>query len=142
MLECDPSATPSVIASVLEDAQFEVLTCYGPDEHAAGCDLLENGVCSLVDGADVVVNMLHKSHGGREVLDAVTNIRRPPATVIEMTQPERDATGAATKESPHETIDGAAVVITPVTRDTLVEAIHRSLSIRNRPVQTWGDGVG
>src|SRR5947209_7793734 len=42
-------------AQVLRAAGYEVATCSGPtDSH--GCPLVENGRCSLVDGADVVVS--------------------------------------------------------------------------------------
>ena len=56
LLECEPHASPSIIASVIERHGFAVRTCEGP---ATGpCDLLDGGHCSLVDDADVVVNML------------------------------------------------------------------------------------
>ena len=96
LLEGGPEYSPSVIAPIVERHGFEVRTCEGPT-HDHGCDLLDNGTCALVDGADVVVNMLSTSLDGPMVLDAVTGLRRPPGVVAtDSIATDRSAAGPPT----------------------------------------------
>lgn len=89
LLECESTDSPSIIASVIERHGFAVRTCEGPRERR--CRLLEDGVCELVDEADVVVNMLRSSPTGPRVLRAVAQTRRPPALVaVPLTTTTRD----------------------------------------------------
>lgn len=117
LLECEHDSSSSILASTIERHGYEVRTCEGPDEH--GCDLLVNGVCALVDGADVVVNMLRTPVVGAEILDGVAAVRRPPVVV-----------------APGRTLP----IDTPVTGRVLVAAITQAIQQRNRPVPVWGDG--
>jgi hypothetical protein len=123
LLECGPEAAPSIVASVIERHGYEVRTCEGPG--SGPCDLLADGACALVDGADVVVNML----GGRgsAVLAHVSGLRRPPAVVAEMTRPQADA---AVRSGPDEPAlpalhsEHVTVVHTPVNTRQLIDAIE------------------
>lgn len=126
LLEGGPEYPPSVIAPIIERHGFEVRTCEGPT-HESGCDLLENGMCSLVDGADVVVNMLSTPVEAPMVLDAVTGVRRPPGLVA--------TEAAATAESPP-----VALIRGPVTKSKLINAIHEALERSRKPSPAWGDG--
>jgi hypothetical protein len=81
-LECAPDAAPTLIASLIEREGYAVRTCEGPTDDA--CDLLDRGACSLVDGADVVVNLLGDSPSERAVLGATERLRRPPAVVAQV----------------------------------------------------------
>lgn len=82
LLECSPDASPSLIASLIEREGYAVRTCEGPTDDA--CDLLDRGACSLIDGADVVVNLLDGTPSERAVLGATERLRRPPAIVAQM----------------------------------------------------------
>jgi hypothetical protein len=122
LLECGPEAAPSIVASVIERHGYEVRTCEGPT--STPCDLLAGGACALVDGADVVVNMLGAP--GRNVLEGVAGTRRPPAVIAEMTQPQ-----LAARDDDAGGDDGASagpgrvtVVRTPVTTQQLIDAIE------------------
>ncbi len=136
LLECPPAASPTIVAGALEREGYAVQVCEGPTEHR--CDLLDDGVCGLVDGADVVVNLLAGDATGREVLRATTEVRRPPAVVVELTARQAEALAA---ESGGLVEPPAAVVAdAPVTRQALVDAIDEALAAHGRPVPVWGDG--
>jgi len=119
LLECGPEAAPSIVASVIERHGYEVRTCEGPG--SGPCDLLQDGACALVDGADVVVNMLGTS--GSTVLAQVSGQRRPPAVVAEMTRPQ---VKAVARSGPDGTVpaEHVTVVHTPVTTRQLIDAIE------------------
>ena len=136
LVECAPQRSPSIVASLLEREGFDVRTCEGPAAHA--CDLLEHGSCSLVSGADVVVNMLGAEPHGREVVEAVATVRRPPAVVAELTSPQ--AIALAVDGGGALDADGVVVVETPVTRRSLLAAIDEALVARERTGPMWGDG--
>jgi hypothetical protein len=95
------------------------------------CDLVEAGACALVDGADVVVNLLNgPDPEAREVIDHLTRLRRPPEVVTELTQPEIDrltATGEWSFER-----DRVEVVASPLTADALLDAIDAAISRASR----------
>lgn len=127
LLECPPEASPSMIATVVERHGYAVRTCDGP---AAGpCDLEHDGACGLVDGADVVVNMLGFGATGRQVLEQVADGRRPPALVAELTRPQAIA---AAIDDPRLASGQVTVVETPVTREALLDAIDDALIGRDR----------
>lgn len=122
LLECSPSSSPSIIASVIADRGFAVRVCEGPGS-GRSCDLIDHGSCALVSGADVVVNMLRGPDArARDVLDAVSDERRPPAVVVEMTKQRLD----------EEPVDQsrAAVLVSPASSEKLVAAIHAALEQR------------
>ncbi|MGI9576649.1 MAG: hypothetical protein ACR2OH_00430 [Microthrixaceae bacterium] len=126
LLEGGTEYPPSVIAPIIERHGFEVRTCEGATpEH--GCDLLDNGACPLVDGADVVVNLLTTRGAAPRVLDAVTGVRRPPGVVA-------TRAAAATHAGPVTVIPGA------VTRSKLIRAIDEALRRSPEPMPAWGDG--
>ena len=138
VLECQPESSPSIISSVIERHGYAVRTCEGPGRH--GCDLLVNGVCALVDGADVVVNMLRTPTVGRSILDEVAAIRRPPAIVAERTHPRAFAAGDSAADAPDLDLDRITLIEAPVTGRHLIDAITTAVMRRNQPVPCWGDG--
>jgi hypothetical protein len=138
LLECEPESTPAIIASVIERHGYAVRSCEGPDAH--GCDLLVNGVCALVDGADVVVNMLRTPVVGRNILNGVAAVRRPPAVVAEVRHSEGLAASGSVTDPPGVDLDRVTVMEAPVTGKALISAIERAVERRNRPVPIWGDG--
>lgn len=131
LIECQHTDSPAIIASVIEREGYEVRTCLGPD--AGSCDLVDNGHCGLVDGADVVVNLLRDPVEGPRIAQAVGSVRRPPAQVVERPHPKAHA-------EPEPTASRGAVVHPPVTRASLVMAINDALSERDQRVPWWGDG--
>ncbi|MCU0271069.1 MAG: hypothetical protein MUF83_20830 [Acidimicrobiales bacterium] len=138
LLECPPESSPAIIADALERQGFEVRTCEGPDRRHA-CALLHDGACSLVDGADVVVNLLDgpDDDAGR-VLGALTHERRPPGIVT--TQSAMEV--ASGREVPAEAVlpQRLTVVQGSLSTARLVEAITRSLRAQQEPTPSWGDG--
>jgi len=138
LLECSPESSPSIVAGTIERQGFEVRVCEGPGG-GRRCDLLDQGVCSLVAGADVVVNMLRgPDSSGRLVLDEVTSERRPAAVVVEMTRPEIDAM----ERSPETGIDRdrTTIIETPVSGNDLVRGINEAVANREGQAPWWGDG--
>jgi len=119
LLECEPEHSPSIIASVIERYGYDVRTCEGPD--AGRCDLLANGSCGLVEGADVVVNMLHPRRQGAELLARETALDESPAVVAEMTRSQRQAVADA---GGGVDLERVTVVETPVTGKALIDAIQ------------------
>lgn len=140
LLECEPEATPSIIAEVIEKEGYAVETCHGPSDH--GCALLENGSCDLIDGADVVVNMLRSSNEGETILHETELLRRPPAIVAEKTSPHM---GAATHDGADPPAPGpqrVTIVQRPVTKEALLGAIETALEQREAAPPVWSDGIG
>lgn len=138
LVECEPSTTSSLIATAIEERGYAVRVCDGPARDR-GCVLLDQGACGLVDGADVIVNLLHPADPEtRRVLGAVSQQRRPPAVV----------TGRGRLEPEHAAADDdceihrhrLTAVDDPVTAATLLAAIQTALEERNRPIPIWGDG--
>lgn len=138
LLECEPESSPSIIAPVIERHGYSVRTCEGPGHD--GCDLLEDGACALVDGADVVVNMLHEPTEGPRVRDAVAASRRPPAVVAEMTPAQIRAAADQETEAPELDTDRVTVLESPITTTRLMGAIEDAVKRQGRPIPIWGDG--
>jgi len=132
LVECEPEFAPSIIASVIERHGFEVRTCEGP--HGAGCDLLDNGACVMVDGADVVVNMLCNREPGLRVLNEVAGLRRPPAVIAEMTHPQvLSATGTDGGTTAVD-LGRVTVIEMPVKSGALIDAINAVAGRRDQPL--------
>ena len=87
LLECALKDSPTIVASVIEREGYAVRTCDGPT--GTTCDLLDHGACALVDGADVVVNLLGTTPDEQAVLDTMTGLRRPPAIAVEVGKANR-----------------------------------------------------
>lgn len=132
LLECEPADSPSIIASIIERHGFSVQTCGGPREHR--CSLLDDGVCELVDGADVVVNLLRSPPTGANVLQAVAHLRRAPAIVAQRPLSARLADARGTDD------EAMTSLTPPLTSRNLIEGIHESLDRRDTPSAWWGDG--
>ncbi len=138
LIECPASSSPSIVARVVERHGFAVRTCEGPQDRG-GCDLIDTGACSLVSGADVVVNMLDADDPeASAVLDAVLGERRPPATVVELKLARVEASDGCLDER----IDTrqATVITTPVSGAGLIRGIKTAMERRDRGVPWWGDG--
>lgn len=130
LLECPAGSSPQLIADAIERHGYAVKVCEGPSRRHP-CDLVDAGACALVDGADVVVNLLNGPDAeGREVIHHLTRLRRPPEVVTELTQPEIDrlsATGEWTFDR-----DRVEIVASPLTGDALLEAIDAAMSRASR----------
>ncbi|MFN8018715.1 MAG: hypothetical protein U0P45_11390 [Acidimicrobiales bacterium] len=135
LVECPPQRSPSLVASLLEREGYEVRTCEGPT--ARRCDLLQHGSCTLVSGADVVVNMLGSQPEGREILEAGRRTVGRRRWWPSLTNPQ--AIAVAVDGQGRADGDKVVVVETPVTRRHLVGAIGspRHLAF---PRPQWGDG--
>lgn len=125
LLECEARDSPTIIASLVERHGFDVRVCEGPEE--APCDLVCKGSCELVDGADVVVNLLRGTDPDGEILDEVAGMRRPPAVVT---------TRSGDAPAPEHVV----TIPDPVTRRALIHGISEALVQRDRPPAWWGDG--
>lgn len=132
LVECEPEGSPTIIASLLERHGFDVRTCEGPGSHP--CDLVEHGSCGLVDGADVVVNLLRDRTDGPAIAQEVAGMRRPPALVVE----QGSAPARAEVDAP--TSHDVVTVASPVTRKGLIDGISDALRHRDDPPTWWGDG--
>ena len=96
----------------------------------------------MVSGADVVVNMLHnRVTSGRSVLEEMTEMRRPPAIVSEMTHPQVVAASNGDPEFPPIRFDRVTVVETPVSAARLIGAINEAAGRHRRDAPAWGDGA-
>lgn len=138
LLECPPAGSPSIIASAIERRGYAVRTCDGPS--AKPCALLDHGACALVDGADVVVNMLGSTPREIPVLDAVAGLRRCPAMVVEVPPRARvDADGQDVTAIP-EPADAVIEVAGPMTASALFGGIEAALQHREQRIAWWGDG--
>lgn len=106
-------------AETLRDAGYEVATCTGehPDGHDR-CPLLEVGRCELVEGADVVVSTCSIQRG--DTMLAVLAARGSTPVVFEANAPDFERLG-----SPAENV---TVIATPVTEQTLLDAVARAQS--------------
>ncbi|MCP4434642.1 MAG: hypothetical protein GY812_03975 [Actinomycetia bacterium] len=132
LLECDPASSPSIIGPMIERRGFEVRTCEGPD--SVPCDLLTSGACPLVDGADVVVNIIRERETAIELVNAVTAIRRPPAVLAQVKRVRAERDGRC----PDDRND--VIEISPhVNSDQLVEAIGTAVERNRQPIPIGAD---
>ncbi len=138
LLECPPAESPSIIASAIERRGYAVRTCEGPS--VKPCALLDHGACALVDGADVVVNMLGSTPGEVPVLPAVAALRRCPAMVVEVWPRVRvDDDGQDVTVAPGPA--GAIVEVAgPMTTRSLFGGIEDALQRREQRIAWWGEG--
>lgn len=130
LVECPPDQTPDAAAAVLRRQGYEVRVCEGPDRRHE-CPILSKGACALVSGADVVVNLFGAMDPHtRPVLGAISQERRPPAIVTEMTTPDlqrHDAGGDWWFER-----DRVHIVESPLTSATLIDAVEDALARGDR----------
>jgi hypothetical protein len=128
LIECPPDASPGIIADVVERNGFAVRTCSRAADRR--CDLLDCGHCTLVTGADVVVNLLgqHRERG-RRIAEAVRDERRPPALVVEVPA----AVGVELDGEPGEPIR----LPRPLRTAALLDAIRSALATRDLPAPRW-----
>ena len=131
-------------AGVLREAGYEVEVCHGPLEpperrrwpraieyfedpqqpqpsgERTRCPLLEQGRCSLVEGADVVVSTTSLADG-REIIAALRSAH-PAGLVVEATAPQLADDG--------QLAEGAVVIEQPVTAESLRAAVEQALATR------------
>ena len=134
LLECPPAASPSMIASLIERNGYAVRSCEGPTTRS--CELLDHGSCALVDGAGVGVNMLGSSRREREGLDAVSDLRRAPAIVVETRNAPIGEPDPALGAGPGH----ITALPAPATKESLLGAIREALEHQHERVAWWGDG--
>jgi hypothetical protein len=138
LLECPPSDSPSIIASAIERRGYAVSICEGPSVQP--CELLENGACALVDGADVVVNMLGSTPSEIPVLPAVAGLRRYPAILARVRHTDHVATSLEDSPPPSGSSGAVVELRPPVTTRALFGGIEEALSRREQRLAWWGDG--
>jgi hypothetical protein len=107
-------------ADMLREAGYEVATCTGehPDGTSTQCPLIETGHCGLVEGADVVVSTcsMHRS----DTLLAVLGSKGSTPIVFEAPQPDFERYAHLAED--------ATLVATPVTEQTLLDAVAKAQS--------------
>ena len=138
LLECPPAESPSIIASAIERRGYAVRTCEGPS--VKPCALLDRGACALVDGADVVVNMLGTTPREARVLPAVAGLRRCPAVVAGVQYRVPAAANGADPFAVPESADAVTKLPAPVTTSALFGGIEEALRRREQRIAWWGDG--
>ena len=114
-VECDDPDVASAAAAALTASGHEVAICVGPDAHHR-CPLLEQDRCSLVEGADVVVNLL--GFGGDRRHRVLPRVRqRYPSTPI--------AAEASTAQrfTYRDLLASVFVIDAPARPDTLAESV-------------------
>jgi hypothetical protein len=119
LLECPSHASPSIVAAALRQEGFEVAVCEGPHGKST-CALVRDGSCTLVDGADVVVNLFGIPE--QRYVDILEGVKRTGAgtpIVVEVPGPEaREHEG---------TLRGCRVTHPPLGSDALVGHIWAAL---------------
>jgi hypothetical protein len=94
----------------------------------------------LVDGADVVVNLLEGTVDGARIRDAVAAIRRPPAVVADMKPARLPHASSEKGATPAVGTDRITALESPLDMTKLITAIEEALVHHNRPLPIWGDG--
>jgi len=118
VVECGDHDLSDAAASALTAGGHRVMTCTGPDD-SHRCPLLETGSCSLLDGADVVVNLF--ALDGEEVNDVLGRIRSTlPDTPVVV------EASAAEQQRHHDALDGVFVVEPPLRRTRLLAEVDRA----------------
>ncbi len=125
LVECPPEQTPDAVARVLRREGYEVRVCEGPDRRHE-CPMLTRGDCSLVSGADVVVNLFGATDPHTApVLGALTDDEHTPPIVTEMTGPELRRRSES--DDWWFDRDRVHIVETPLRTATLIAAVQESL---------------
>jgi hypothetical protein len=115
VVECRDADVSDAAAEILTAAGHEVRTCPGPDDRHR-CPLLETGSCALVDGADVVVNLLGFRDDDRNaVLDRLQATAPGTPVVVEASPAER--------ARHHDELDHAFVLDSPLRRTGLLTQV-------------------
>jgi hypothetical protein len=105
VVECRDDVLADAAAGTLSAAGYHVMSCVGPDDRHR-CPLLDGGGCPLVEGADVVVDMLgFGDDDGARVLGRLKERYPDTPVVAEASTSERarhadDLSGVFIAESP------------------------------------------
>lgn len=101
VLEGSPDERTGEVLEALQGAGFDVAVCHGPSVEAA-CPLVEHGSCSLIDGADAVVNMLGVADEENcEILVELQDVTpRVPVVSVMTENEERTHAGELTRAHP------------------------------------------
>jgi hypothetical protein len=135
LVEAADGAVRVAVKRILDAAGYEVAGCGGPEAFRGGaCPLVEEGRCSLAEGADVILNSL--GLGMAESCAVLAAVReRVPDTpvVVEVPQPQlayhRDE------------LAGCWVALCPMTSAGLRERVHAALDAPDAQVgRVRGDG--
>lgn len=115
LLECEDPAVQDGLERVLRESGYAVSLCAGPAARSAGCPLVEQGHCGLVDHADIVVHALDPGDSSnRQVLSALVQGHPDIPVVVE--------TNLVTEEAPGNT----RRVRFPMSKAALLDALQRS----------------
>jgi len=108
-------------AGLLEEAGYQVGGCGGPHELAGGeCPLVTDGQCTLIEGADAVVNGLGiRDPGHRAVLASVRAHDGGLPVLVELPSPQRERLQAD--------FPGCQQLPFPVRPQDLVEAVGAAI---------------
>lgn len=119
----------TALASLFDDAGYDVAVCGGPAAFTGGgCPLVSSGNCPLIDGADVVFFDLDLDiAANRDVLTHLRQVRRPVPIVVEIP--------AETARRYHDLVDGCEVVL-PFDADKLLAGVDRALDQTAGPLRT------
>ena len=137
LVECPDYKSPSVIAELIERDGYAVRVCGGPDRDHS-CPMVTERSCTLVNGADVVVNLLSgPDRQPQAVIGAITSERRPPQVVTQMPTPtiaRRNADDDWDFDR-----DRVTILSGPLSSAAIMEGIQAALRRRDRPQSQWGD---
>jgi len=119
LVESPDNAQLWAYADVLREAGYEVATCTGEHPDGEGrCPLIETGHCGLVEGADIVVSTCSMHRG--DTLLAVLGSKGSTPIVFEAPQPDFERYAHLA--------ENATLVATPVTEQTLLDAVAQAQS--------------
>jgi hemolysin III len=115
VIESGDAALSEAASSTLRDAGYEVAACTGPDERHR-CPLFETGHCALVEGGQVVINLLGCGDSDRGRVLPHLRSRYPDMPVVaELSASEREAHAAV--------MEGVCVADLPLRRDSLLAQV-------------------
>lgn len=117
----DPAVGHS-LQRFLVDEGYEVAYCSGPGDREGRCPLVHDGICNRAAEAAVVFTSLHiTDEDHREVVASLKRHFPDTPLVVELPAPKVAQYGAL--------LEGCEVVAKPVTRDALLMALRRVLSL-------------
>jgi len=120
VIEVTDSAKREAFANILTSGGYSVRTCGGPEATDDRCPLVEFGHCDGVGRADVVVHSMRQyDPRNREVLAQIRARHPETPVVVEVPRP--------LVESRPDDYVGCTVVLQPVTRERLLEALDAAL---------------